>query len=274
MSAHAAAPTQLPRHCSPPCQPPSLTAAVNETLPSGSTQTGPLPSAEAAARESKEPKTRATPLGDPGCEQGRSGSRQPEKQELPARNSKYRKLSHKRMRIVLDALTEYPIYARAAAKAGIHRRTLERWLKCSEAGDDGYDIEWQGETWRFHERCTSAIEEAHDKLLLIVWQKANGVIFKTDPLLVDLGFEGLDAYAQDENGNFIVEAVGRPNAKMAQFFLEFVRPEKWGKHRKSDIPRTGGVLVIGEPKPKNSCDASIKARKWKSVLRKLRELKD
>src|ERR1700686_4364434 len=36
----------------------------------------------------------------------------------------------------------------------------------------------------------------------------------------------------DENGNFIVEVCGQPNMKMARHFLEWQRPEKWGKRRK------------------------------------------
>src|SRR5664279_2399644 len=36
----------------------------------------------------------------------------------------------------------------------------------------------------------------------------------------------------DENGNFIVEVCGQPNMKMAPHFLEWQRPEKWGKRRK------------------------------------------
>ena len=35
-----------------------------------------------------------------------------------------------------------------------------------------------------------------------------------------------------ENGNFIVEVCGQPNMKMARHFLEWQRPEKWGKRRK------------------------------------------
>ena len=95
------------------------------------------------------------------------------------------------------------------------------------------------------------------------------------PFLVDLGYEGPDAYATDENGNFIVEAVRRPNFKMIRFLLEWALPEKWGKHRKSDIPRTGGVLVIGErtKEPENSCAATIKARQWKSRSREIEKAK-
>jgi hypothetical protein len=49
----------------------------------------------------------------------------------------------------------------------------------------------------------------------------------------------------DENGNFIVEACGQPNMKMVRHFLEWQRPEKWGKRRKKHVPHNAGVLVIG-----------------------------
>jgi hypothetical protein len=37
-------------------------------------------------------------------------------------------------------------------------------LRRSAAGDAGYDIEWQGIERRFHEHCTSAIDETNDTL--------------------------------------------------------------------------------------------------------------
>ena len=60
----------------------------------------------------------------------------------------------------------------------------------------------------------SEIEAAFATLSLraVMWQIAMGVVSKTD-----------------ENGNFIVEACGQPNMKMARHFLEWQRPEKWGK---------------------------------------------
>ena len=261
-------------HCSPPDQPVSLPATGNEKFPSGPTQTELLPSAEAATRDTEGPTKQTTPLEDPGRKRGRSGSRRVEKQKLPARNEVRQKRSPERMRIVLDALKKCPILAVAAVKAGIHPKTLAYWLKCSKAGHDGYDIEWQGVRRRFHEHCTSAIDEAYDMLLWLVWQMAMGITYKIDPLLEALGCEGPDAYARDENGDFI-EEVGRPNPKMIRFLLEWMRPEKWGKNPKSDIPQTGGVLVIGgrTEKPENSCAASIKARKWKSMSRKVRKPK-
>ena len=46
-------------------------------------------------------------------------------------------------------------------------------------------------------------------LCAAMWQSAMGVVSKTD-----------------ENGNFIAEACGQPNMKMARHFLEW-QPEKW-----------------------------------------------
>ena len=92
-----------------------------------------------------------------------------------------------------------------------------------------------------------------------MWQIAMGVVSKTD-----------------ENGNFIVEAFGQPNMKMARHFLEWQRPEKWGKRRKRHVPHNAGVLVIGgdvTKEPEYDTTASVKARKWKSFSRKFREAK-
>jgi len=169
-------------------------------------------------------------------------------------------LSPERMRIVLDSLTEVPILNHAATKAGIHRKTLEYWLKRSAAGDTGYDIEWHGIEWRFHEHCTSAIDEGNDRLCAAICQSAMGVVSKTD-----------------ENGNFILEACGQPNMKMARHFLEWRLPEKYGERPKRHVPHnTGGVLVIGgdvTKKPEYDTNASVKARKWKSFSRKFQEAK-
>ena len=244
---------------SPPYQPTTLPVPVQAII-KGTTKAELLPPANAAMSETKEPKTETTPLGAGGPKRGRRRGRQPENQKLPAEVAKAgRMLSPERMRIVLDSLTEVPILNHAATKAGIHRKTLEYWLRRSAAGDAGYDIEWQGIEWRFHEHCTSAIDEADDSLRAVMWQIAMGVVSKTD-----------------ENGNFIVEACGQPNMKMARHFLEWQRPEKWGKRRKRHVPHNAGVLVIGgdvTKKPEYDTTASVKARKWKSFSRKFREAK-
>ena len=181
------------------------------------------------------------------------------------------------MRIVVEALREYPFRASAAAKAGIHRKTLEYWLKCSKASQDGYDIEWCGHQWRFHEAYEAAIDEADDRLMGAMFDIAVGPItYKVDQDRVDLGMEGADAYARDENGDFIEEARGPGNVKMLERLLQRLRPEKWARPRRRRSFRSSGVLVIGgvpRRSVKNST-ASIKARQWKSALRQVREAKD
>ena len=181
------------------------------------------------------------------------------------------KLSHKRMLIVLESLQERPFLAEAALKAGIHRKTLEYWLKSSRAGLDGYDLEYEGVMWRFHRHCEIAMEAPFGMLLAIVWQRAMGLVFKIDPYLVELGYRGFEAYATDENGDYIVEAKGRPNGKMIRFFLEMVRPDKWGKPRKVKAPYRSGVLVIGDPaqKPEDNTKPPDPAQQWKAWRNKI-----
>jgi hypothetical protein len=205
-----------------------------------------------------------------------SGSLQSDKHNRARGKSKSsRKRSPHLMRTVLDALTERPILCYAAKQAGIHVKTLQYWLKCSRAGHDGYDVEWQGFKERFHEHHDCAIKQAHDMLRDVVVAIAMGYRFKTDPFLVDvLGCRGLDAYAKDKNGNFIMEPGGPLNPKMIRFYLEWRYPEKYGKLRKIETPQTGGVLVIGMPqkpdnKPEPSTAASAKTREWKSIARKI-----
>ena len=122
------------------------------------------------------------------------------------------------MLLVLDALAERPFLYQAANKAGIHPKTLAYWIRRSEAGDDGYDIEWEGIEWRFHEHCKSAIWEAEIKLLDRMFERAlfgndkvlthrGRVVYKIDQGLVGLGRQGPDAYLRDENGNPVPETV-------------------------------------------------------------------
>jgi hypothetical protein len=252
---------RLVGHFSPAYQTASLTP-LNEILLSASAQTEVLSGGEADSIEEE-------------ATQVESGGQPSEKQKLPRNTKLGQKLSPERMRIVIDALKDCPILSRAAAKAGIHRKTLEYWLKCSEAGQDGYDIEWEGFQWRFHEACGAAIDEAYQTLLDAMLDLAMGPItYKVDQDLVDLGMEGADAYARDENG-FIEEARGPGNVKMLERLLQTLRPEKWAIPRKRRSFRSGGVLVIGEGtrRSEKNCTASIKARQWKSALRKVAETK-
>ena len=273
-------------HRLPPDQPAPPPKSVKETLPSGSRQADVVSSAKAATKETKAPQAQTAPtreqphserarngsrqLEPPVCKRSRGGNRQREKEQRPARNAKAgRKPSLASMLVFLDALRECPIVSIAARKAGIHRKTPAHWIKRSKAGHAGYEIEWRGEKWGFHDHYETAINEPHDLVEFHMWQIARGVRYKIDPALVELGHQGFDAYAMDEDGNFIEEVVGPPDSKMSRFLLEWKLPEKYGKHRKSDIPRTGGVGKRRE-QPKSNCTASIKARQWKSLSRKVR----
>jgi hypothetical protein len=177
------------------------------------------------------------------------------------------------MQIIVDSLRKCPILDRAAAKAGIHRKTLRYWWKGSEAGDDGYEIEWEGCQWRFHEACEAAIEEAYQILLDEMCEFALGpMTCKIDQHLVSLGYEGVDAYARDANGDFIVERRGPANPKIQEVLLAWLRPEKWGRPRK----RKGSILVLGDPtrtQREKGCAASTKVRQWKAASRMIREAK-
>ena len=226
---------------SPPHEP-TLPTPVTTTVENGGTKV--------AMSEAEGPKTETTPLAAMGRKRDHRRGRQ---------------LSPERMRIVLDSLRESPFLFNAARKAGIHRKTLEYWIKRSEAGDAGYDIEWQGLEWRFHEHCESAIREAHGRVLAALWDATMGrIIYKTD-----------------KNGNRVALGFRGPCTKMfwkrLRFLLEWLSPEKFGKHRKIDVPHNTGVLVIGDirhDKPKkvnNGTAASVKARKWKAGLRMIQE---
>ena len=168
------------------------------------------------------------------------------KQKPSAGSSKSPKLSVERMLIVLESLRECPILSRAAEKAGIHRKTLEYWLRCSKAGDDGYDLVWQGVLWRFHEHCASATDEARDHILAILTERAMGV-----------KYPGTEAY------------VTPPDWKMLRSILALMHPEEYGKRRRVEAADRRPVLVIGAAKKrKYDTAASVQARQWKALSKR------
>ena len=93
----------------------------------------------------------------------------------------------------------------------------------------------------------SSESEADDKLFAAVWHIGmGGVVYKNDEVLLSLGYEGPDAYLRDEYGDPVVETVRKANLKVLRLLLEWKRPDKWGKHRKIDVPHECGVLVVGD----------------------------
>jgi hypothetical protein len=219
---------------------------VAATPTSRTTEPRPLPT-KAVMSETNRPKTQATPLRAMDRKRGRSGGRQIKKQKPPAGIYKVGKLSPERMRVIIESLREVPILSHAASKAGIHRKTLEYWLRCSKAGHDGYDIVREGIMLRFHEHCASAIGEAEDRIHAAAWD-----------------------FTMGRRGPYT-----KMHGKMLRFLLEWGRPEEFGKRRKVDVPHKGGVVFLGATteKPANCSAASIKARKWKAGLRMIREAK-
>jgi hypothetical protein len=217
--------------------------------------------AEAAMIKTERPKTAASPVGATGHKQARGSDRRRKKRRPTAKvTNACGKFSPERARVVLDSLSERPIQSDAARQAGIHRRTLENWIKRSKAGDAGYDIEHEDVTMRFHVHCEWSKDAAYDKILEAAYLIAMG-----------------KAYVTDENRNVTLETVRRPNLKMMRFLLEWVRPEVYGnKPPKPDVPQRSGVILVGAPeKPKRTCPAaSIKARTWKGLSRKVRQTKD
>jgi hypothetical protein len=66
---------------------------------------------------------------------------------------------------------------------------------------------------------SSVAPTARDRLVAAVWDIATGpVIYRTDQHLVDLGYQGADAYVKDENGAFILGAVCPQNPKTLRSF--------------------------------------------------------
>ena len=266
---------------SPSDEPTLLPTPVTATVESETKTPKLLRSADATAGEVEGPKSETAPLGK-GRKRGRSGGRPTKRQEQISKARQKRLAERMRlMLIVLDSLRECPILSIAASKAGINRKTLEYWIKHSAAGDAGYDLEWEGIEWRFHEHCQTAIEEAHGKLDATAWDMTKeGVVYKTDQSLLDLGYEGRDAYLRDENGDPVPETVRHTNFKAVRFILERLRPDKYGKHQKIDVPRQGGVLVVGGiphdiPKKVNKgTAASVKARQWKAGWRMVQKEKN
>jgi hypothetical protein len=207
--ADVAAATRPAENSTAQCRPALPPAPVKPGAPP---QPKPQPYIEPAVNDIERPKVVVSPVEATVCNQEHSGTCRRENQQAPGQRRKTRskaaqRLLAERMLIVIEALTERPIYRDAAEKAGVHHKTLEYWLKCSKAGNEDYEIEWQDYTLPFHEHCATAIDIAHDKILTSAWELAMGVRIRF------------------EDGNLIEEVVGRPNGKMMRFFLELVGEE-------------------------------------------------
>ena len=167
--------------------------------------------------ETNRPKTQATPLRAMDRKRGRSGGRQIKKQKPPAGIYKVRAESFHLSGCELSsrASGKFPSYPTQPSKAGIHRKTLEYWLRTNKAGHNGYDIVREGIMLRFHEHCASAIGEAEDRIDAAAWDFTMGRMI----------------YETDKNGNRVPWGFRGPNTKMHGKMLRFLL--EWGASSQS-----------------------------------------
>jgi len=100
------------------------------------------------------------------------------------------------------------------------------------------------------------MDDALDRTEKMAYDLANGsyvkvlthhgrVIYKQDPELLALGFEGHEAYLRDEFGDPVPETVNEVDPDMTRFVLKARRRDKWGDRTDVDVTVRGGVLVVG-----------------------------
>lgn len=217
---------------------------------------GPDPLAENLVDEAPKPKSR--PMGEASrALLGRSRS-------YDVRRAVPKKNSPERLSRLLNAVSENGVANSACLRAGISMSTLKYWLQKSLEGapGDGFDITLSendendgGDTIRFHDAWDFAMKSGVEAVEAAVMKRAIGyrevltyqgrVIYKVDPTLIALGFEGMEAYLLDEFGAPVPETVEKMDPDLAMFILTHRKPEIYGKKASLDVNVRGGVLVVG-----------------------------
>lgn len=220
----------------------SPNAATKETKASQA-QTNPtreLPDSEGACNGSHQrdlQKRHAT--GSPRLDSNPSAARRLKTQKKSAKTPRRgAKRSPEMMRAVLDRIDEHGSISRAAKELGIHRHAISYWRQRSKAGDDGYDVEWRGETWPFHEHLISAQEGPRDRVRATEYKLAIGY----NEVLTHKGHV---VYKTDQNGNPVTDENGNPvpetrrvvDPRTIRRVLERELPEIYGKQRKRKTKR-------------------------------------
>jgi len=173
------------------------------------------------------------------------------------------KCSPERMQGILTFMELMPIPAKACRFSNIHPATLQLWLKKSERGQPGdiFDLVVNPDdgpeeriTKRFHELYDLALETGIDNVEEAAMKRAIGyeevltyqghVMYKLDPVLIDLGYSGSDAWAKDSRGRPIPETVLKQDPDLIQFILKNRRAKIYGTKAQVDVNVRGGVLVV------------------------------
>lgn len=173
------------------------------------------------------------------------------------------KCSPARMQNILDFIEAMPIVKKACRFANIHPATLQLWLKKSERGQPGdiFDLVINPDdepeeqiTKRFHELYDTALETGIDDVEEAAIKRAVGyeevltyqghVMYRLDPVLIDLGYTGSDAWLKDSRGRPVPETVIKQDPELIQFILKNRRSKIYGNKQQLDVSVRGGVLVV------------------------------
>lgn len=175
-----------------------------------------------------------------------------------------KKNSPERLSRLLNAISENGVANSACLRAGLSMTTLKFWLQKSSEGrpGDGFDIQLgindeseTGDTVRFHDAWDLAMKSGVEAVEAAVMKRAVGyrevltyqgrVIYQQNPVLVALGYTGMEAYLLDEFGAPVPETVEKMDPDLAMFILTHRKPEVYGKKASLDVNVRGGVLVVG-----------------------------
>jgi hypothetical protein len=173
------------------------------------------------------------------------------------------KCTPKRMQSILESISRLPVVTKACRFANIHPATLQLWLEKSSRGGPGdvFDLVINPDDppeeqirKRFHELYDIALETGVDAVDEAAITRATGyeevltyqghVQYKFDPVLIDLGYTGSDAWAKDSRGRPIPETVLKQDTDLIQFILKNRRSKIYGTKAQVDVNVRGGVLVV------------------------------
>lgn len=170
-----------------------------------------------------------------------------------------RKYSPEKLQEICDAARKMPVELAISQATGVSSGMLRYMQAASERGKpgDGFDMTLpSGDTVRFHIALQDALEAGFDDIDIRSIKLARGelkeilhfqghVQYKLDPDLVAMGFTGAEAYARDENGNWIEETVPRFDAEHMRWVLKQRKPKQYGQVMKVEHDhRVGGVVMV------------------------------